>query len=282
MPETEIPTKILVGCQAWTKGDWTTLPGGPTVFFPYGTKDKERLVFFAKIFDTVEINTSFYGVPKIKAFEDWYRQTPGDFIFSLKMPRDVTHAHSLQESAFSIAEQLLSRVITLKEKLGAILIQLPASFEKTRAALSDLRKFLDILPREIRFAVEFRSPEWFNPEIFDLLAERNIALCLGSSEFISREKMLEAAAAPSANFAYMRFGGPRDLTKFNHIQRPQDETMNFWAGHVKDLQAQGKQAFIYFSNHFEGHSPGSAMNFRKLLGQKFITPAELEPAPGLF
>jgi len=273
--------QILVGCQAWTKGNWKTGRGGPTVFFPYGTKDSERLFFYAKIFDTVEINTSFYAIPKLSEFESWYKQVPEHFKFSLKMPRDVTHVHSLSSSSFPVVEEFLSRVAILKHKAGVVLSQLPASFKLTNGTVNNLTEFLKFLPRDRRFAIELRSPEWFDSEIFDLLAEHNVALCFGQNEFLSRKTMLKALELPT-DFAYLRFSGPRDLTNFDRIQRPHDESLKFWAEQVRGLQNSGKECFVYLSNLFEGHAPGSAMKFRQMLGQTFVTPEELETAPSLF
>ena len=273
-------TKVCAGCEGWLYDDWRTLRGGPTIFFPPGTRPAEYLSFYAKIFDTVEINTSFYSIPKLSNFESWYRQVPEHFRFSLKMPRDVTHVDNLSKYSYPLAEEFIRRTAMLKNKLGAILIQLPASFKMTAATVSNLTGFLKFIPRDLSFAVEFRSVEWFSPEIFALLAEYNVALCLGQNKFLSREIMLEALTAPSADFAYFRFSGLRDLTKLDRIQRPQDESLDFWAAQIKLLT--DKRSFVYFSNLFEGFSPASAMNFRKLLGQTFPTPQELNPAPSLF
>lgn len=271
---------ICVGCEGWIYDDWRTLRGGPTIFFPPGTRPAEYLSFYAKIFATVEINTSFYALPKLSNFESWHRQVPEHFRFSLKMPRDVTHVDNLSKHSYPLVEEVIRRIAVLKNKLGVVLIQLPASFKMTAATVSNLTGFLKFIPRKLRFAVEFRSAEWFAPEIFALLAEYNIALCLGQNKFLSREIMLEALTAPGADFAYFRFSGLRDLTKLDRIQRPQDESLDFWAAQIKLLT--DKRSFVYFSNLFEGFSPASAMSFRKLLGQAFFTPEELNPAPGLF
>jgi uncharacterized protein YecE (DUF72 family) len=273
-------SNIYVGCEGWIYDDWKTLRGGPTIFSPLGTRPAEYLSFYAQIFDTVEINTSFYSLPKLSNFESWYRQAPEHFRFSLKMPRDVTHVDNLSRSSYPLVEELIRRIAVLQNKLGVVLIQLPASFKMTAATVSNLTGFLKFIPRELRFAVEFRSAEWFAPEIFALLAEHNVALCLGQNKFLSREIMLEALTAPSADFAYFRFSGLRDLTKLDRVQRPQDESLDFWAAQIKFLK--DKRSFVYFSNLFEGFSPASAMNFRKLLGQASLTPEELNPAPSLF
>lgn len=275
----------MVGCQAWGYDDWKTLRGGPAIFFPLGTKPHEKLAFYAKIFDTVEVDSSFYAMPKISDMENWSRQVPEHFKFSFKMPRDVTHNENLSSASYELAKEFIGRLAVLKNKLGAVLIQLPQAFKMTAANAANLANFLEFLPGDIRFAVELRSPEWFVPEILELLARRNAALCLGQNEFLSREIIMKALEFPSAEFpsadlAYFRFSGARDLTKLDRIQRPQQESINFWAEQIKTIKS--KTTFIYFSNLFEGFSPESAMTFRTLLGQKFLTPEELNSAPSLF
>lgn len=282
MPKNESEPKTLVGCQAWGYDDWKTLRGGPTVFFPYGIRPEEKLSFYAKIFDTVEADTTFYGTPKVSDLENWHRQVPEDFIFSLKMPRDVTHAHSLSKSSFPFAEEFFRRLAVLKNKVGVVLIQLPQSFKMTRGTTEDLRSFLKFLPDEFRFAIEFRSPEWFDPEIFELLKKYNTALCLGENEFLSQEIMIKTLESPTADFAYFRFSGRRDLTKLDRVQRPHDESLVLWAPLVKKLQNEGRDCYVYFSNLFEGHSPTSAQKFRKLLGQRVTDPEEFNTSPSLF
>jgi uncharacterized protein YecE (DUF72 family) len=276
----EKASNILVGCQAWGYDDWKTLRGGPAVFFPLGIKPHEKLPFYAKIFDTVEVDSSFYGMPKISDIENWSRQVPEHFKFSFKMPRDVTHGENLSSKSYPLAKEFIGRLAVLKNKLGAVLIQLPQAFKMTTANAANLANFLEILPAEIRFAVELRSPEWFVPEIFELLAGRNVALCLGQNEFLSRDIIMRALEFPSADLAYFRFSGARDLTKLDRIQRPQEESINFWAERIKTIKS--KTTYIYFSNLFEGFSPESASMFRKLIGQTPVTPEQLNPAPSLF
>jgi uncharacterized protein YecE (DUF72 family) len=270
----------MVGCQAWGYEDWKTLRGGPTVFFPPGIKPHEKLAFYAKIFDTVEVDSSFYGIPKISDLENWSRQVPEHFKFSFKMPRDITHVENLSSTSYPLAKEFIGRLAVLKNKLGAVLIQLPQAFKMTAANAANLAGFLEFLPGEISFAVELRSPEWFVPEIFELLTRRKVALCLGQNEFLSREIIMKAFEFPSADLAYFRFSGLRDLTKLDRIQRPQEESIDFWAEQIKTIQS--KTIFVYFSNLFEGFSPESAAKFRKLIGQTPVTPEQLNPAPSLF
>lgn len=283
MSKAESKVEVLVGCQAWNFPEtwrWRTSRGGPTVFYPESVRTTELLQFYAKVFKTVEANTSVYGATKRETVESWYRQVPDDFIFSLKMPREVTHAHHLEESTFPIVEEMIDRARLLKEKAGTILTLLPAAFERNVRNRISLERFLRFIPDDVRFAIEFRARDWFDPEIFELLAHYNVAICLGHSEFIPNDLIISAFDSPMAGHAYFRFGGKRDLKEFNQVVRPQDEDMEFWFGYLKKLKVN--RTFVYFSNFYEGHSPASAMKFRSMLGQKFVTPVELEPARSLF
>ncbi len=282
MAEENSQPQILVGCQGWGFDNWKTLPGSPVNFFPYGIRPNEKLSFYSKIFDTVEADSLYRGMPKASDIEKWYRQVPEHFRFSLKVPKDITHVHSLSRSCFPFVKEFIKGISLLKDKVAVILIQLPETFKMTRGTKSNLEGFLDFLPGEYRFVMEFRSKEWFNPEIFALLERHNAALCLGQDKFLLREVLTRSLGYPSANFSYFRFGGSNDLTKYDRIQRPQDESMAFWAEQVRTAQSSGKECFVYFGDFFEGHAPGSAMKFRKMLGQTFPTPEEFEAAPSLF
>lgn len=138
----------------------TTKADGETVFYPRGTKSNEMLAHYAKIFETVEVDSTFYAIPATSAVENWYKRTPEKFTFSLKMPQEITHEYGLREPSFPILEEFCERVLMLKEKLGAVLIQMPPNFEASKENAQTLREFLSELPRNIRFAIEFRNREW--------------------------------------------------------------------------------------------------------------------------
>lgn len=176
----------------------------------------------------------------------------------------------------------MERIAMLKSKAAVVLIQLPDTFKMARGMRSNLENFLNFLPDEFRFAIEFRSEEWFDPEIFALLKEHNTALCQGQDKFLSRETIAKSFEFPSADFSYFRFGGLRNLTKCDSIQRPQGEGIAFWVAQIKEAQSKGKDCFVYLSDFFEGLAPASAITFRKMLGQTFTLPDDLNNTPSLF
>jgi len=272
--------KIKIGCQGWNYEDWTTKADGMTVFYPRGTRSNQMLETYAKVFDTIEVDSTFYAIPASSAVENWYRKTPEKFTFSLKMPQEITHEYGLREPSFPIMEEFCERVLLLKEKLGAVLIQLPPNFEASKENAKALREFLSELPKKIRFAVEFRNREWMIDWTFEELEKNKIALCLVEGNWIPRELMFEAIQKPTADFAYIRFMGERDLTSFDKILRSQDANLQMWKTEIERIKAT--DVFVYFSNFYEGHAPTSVNKLKNLFGQKTIEASSLETQKSLF
>jgi uncharacterized protein YecE (DUF72 family) len=273
-------SKISIGCQGWNYADWMTKAGDETVFYPRGTKPNEMLTLYAEIFDTIEVDSTFYAIPASATIENWYRKTPDDFIFSLKIPQEITHEHLLRDSSFSIVTEFCERVRLLKEKLGVALIQMPPHFEASKENALALKNFLAWLPQDVRFAVEFRHRDWLVDWTFDELDKNNVALCLTEGSWLPRETMFEAIEKLKNDFAYIRFMGERDLVRFDAIQREADVNLQIWAGEIEKIKA--REVFVYFSNFYEGHAPASVEKFKQLFGQKTIDVKSLENQGSLF
>ena len=273
-------SEIHIGCQGWNYDDWTTKAGGESVFYPRGTKSNEMLAAYAEIFDTIEVDSTFYAIPPASSIENWYKKTPENFAFSLKMPQEITHEHALRTSSFVIADEFCERIGELKEKLGVVLIQLAPQFEASKENAQNLRNFLEHLPEKIRFAVEFRERNWLIDWTFEELEKNKVALCLTEGKWIPRELTFSAIEKLNTDFAYIRFMGERDLTAFDKIYRHQDTNLQIWKEEIEKLKA--KEIFAYFSNFYEGHAPASVNKLKKLLGQKIVEASELENQGSLF
>ena len=273
-------SKIQIGCQGWNYADWTTKAGGESVFYPRGTKSNEMLELYSKVFDTIEVDSTFYAIPASSAVENWYRKTPENFTFSLKLPQEITHEYILREPSFPILEEFCERVSLLREKLGVVLIQLAPGFEASKENAQALREFLAQLPGQIRFAVEFRNREWMIDWTFEELDKNSAALCLVEGNWIPRETIFSAIENLASDFAYIRFMGERDLTSFDKIYRHQDTNLQIWKEEIEHIKA--KNIFIYFSNFYEGHAPASVNKLKNLFGQKAIEAASLEDQKSLF
>lgn len=273
-------SKIQIGCQGWNYPDWITKAGGNTIFYPRGTKSGEMLESYAKIFDTIEVDSTFYAVPPGSTIEGWYKKTPADFTFSLKMPQEITHEKELREDSFEVLEVFCERIRELKEKLAVVLIQMPPGFDGSKSNAQNLREFLKRLPEDIKFAVEFRHRDWLIEWTFEELEKANVAFCLCEGSWIPREMFFTAIHKIKTDFAYVRFMGERDLTSFDKIYRNEDILLEIWAEQIEQLEAENK--YVYFSNFLEGHAPASSNKLKKLLNQKIIHPNTLENQGSLF
>ena len=176
--------------------------------------------------------------------------------------------------------EFCERVREFGDKLGPILVLLPSLFEPTRGNAVILRKFLERLPRDLRFAVEFRHPGWLTAWTFDLLDEHGVALAMAEGHWIDREEFFKRIEVPAADFAYIRFSGPRDLTKVDRIYRNMDANLLEWANRIRKIPAG--EIFIFVSNFYEGHSPESVNKLKRLLGLETRDPASLEKQLSLF
>ena len=275
--------KIQVGCQGWLYHDWTTKAGGASIFYPTGTRAEEMLALYSRAFTSVEVDSTFYAIPSEQTLRNWARRTPESFTFSPKLLQEITHTEGLRgtESTHLLAE-FCERMKTLGDKLGVVLIQLPPQFVHTPENFRALAKFLPQLPRGMRFSIEFRSYGWMEDDVADLLREHTVAPTLVEGQWIKRESLFEIENRVGAEFAYVRFMGARDLTRFDTLARPQDANMKLWAEKIKVMQQRSTQVFAYFSNYYEGFAPASALSLAALLGAARFDPRELEAQPSLF
>ena len=268
---------IHIGTQGWNYEGWLG------AFYPRGTRASDYLDLYVKVFDTVEIDSSFYAIPSAASIQSWYKRAPQGFTYSLKLPQEITHHNRLQNSEELLA-RFCERVRGLQEKLALILIQMPPDFSPR--SLPALEKFLPLVPDDLRFAIEFRDQHWLLDDVGEYLLEilkaNRVALALIDSKWLSRERMLELAEQPTADFSYVRWLGPQELTDYSRIQINRDQEFVLWAEVVAKLRQQVSAGYGYFNNHYQGHSPGSANHFKQLLGQEIVLPAALEKQPSLF
>ena len=232
-----------IGCSGWQYRHWKK------DFYPADLPPREWLEYYARRFDTVEVNNSFYRLPGAGVFESWRARTPVNFLFAVKASRFLTHMKKLKDPEEPIA-RLFSRALELRGKLGPVLYQLPARMPRN---IERLAAFLEALPPRAKHAIEFRSPEWYEPDVMQLLQRHNVALCLHDMSGSSAPRLL------TARFTYVRFHG---ATSRYGGAYPQD-TLEDWA---EWLTANGHPAFVYFNNDVGGHAPRDAARLKALLG----------------
>jgi uncharacterized protein YecE (DUF72 family) len=268
---------ILIGTQGWNYAAWV----GP--LYPPGTRPSEFLATYARAFRAVEVDSTFYAIPDARVVRAWGERTPPEFTFALKMPKEVTHERRLRD-ADDVVRDFLDRARQLGSKLGPILLQMGPDFGPDE--LPAVEKFLPSLPGDVRFAIELRQSGWTRseilPQLLDLLARHGVALALSDGRWFPRETMLELVERPTADFLYVRWMGPdREITDFSRVQFDRSEEMRAWSVALK-WAANTKDIFGFFNNHFAGHSPASAREMQRLLGQQPIDPETLRRQRSLF
>ncbi|HEX6537266.1 MAG TPA: DUF72 domain-containing protein [Gemmatimonadaceae bacterium] len=269
-----MPSRIRIGTQGWNYDAWVGS------FYPEQTRAADFLTTYARAFDTVEVDSTFYAIPPEKTVRGWAARTPGDFLFALKLPQEITHERRLRDTDDALA-LFLERARLLGGKLGPILIQLGPDFGPTE--LPALAAFLPLLPSDLRFAVEFRQRGWIHEGVLALLAEHHVALALTDGRWLPRRTMLQLAEHPSADFAYIRWMGPdRTIVDYSRIQHDRTRELEAWASAILSLVQRVTAVYGYVNNHFAGHSPASARQLQRLLGQRPVDPSELGEQMTLF
>jgi len=265
--------RIRVGTQGWNYDAWLG------AFYPEGTRPADFLHVYSRAFDTVEVDSTFYGTPPSRTVRGWYERTKPDFTFALKLPQEITHERRLR-NVDDLANEFFDRARELEEKLGPVLIQLGPDFGPNE--LPALAQFLPKLPADIRFAVEFRQRSWIHDGVLALLAEHNVALALTDARWIPRKQMQSLAARATADFIYVRWMGPdRNIVDYSRIQIDRTRELESWAAVLWSLTSD-RDIYGYVNNHFAGHSPSSVRDLQRLLSQTPVEPEQLGEQMSLF
>ena len=263
-----------IGTQGWNYQDWV----GP--FYPAGTRPADFLPIYARAFDSVEVDSTFYAVPAAATVRSWAARTPPGFLFSLKLPQEITHENGLRDDA-GTTELFFQRARELEDKLGPTLVQLPPSFEASE--LPALVGFLQRLPRDLPVAIEFRHRSWLHEGVYALLREHNVALALVEGRWLQRRAMLALAERPTANFAYIRWIGPdRELVDFSRVQVDRTRELESWRSAMDTLAAKVDTIVGYVNNHYSGHSPATVRQLQRMLGAPVVDPEMLGEQLQLF
>ena len=233
-------------------------------FYPEDLHPNDFLTYYAKQFSSVEVDNTFYRIPREQTVINWREQTSAGFLFSLKFPRIITHIKMLKDCQEE-ARIFMERAGLLKEKLGPLLLQFPSKFGIEKASL--LRNFLNNLPKEQRYVVEVRNNRLLNDRFYSILKDNNVALAWIDSPFIPR--ITEA----TADFVYVRWEGDRKLVNGTLGKKEADRTTNtkLWADILRRLLLETSQTtavFGYFSKYYSGYPPSDVKDFLENLGIK--------------
>src|SRR5262245_23229737 len=212
-------------------------------FYPKDLSEKKMLAFYSEYFRAVEINHTHRMFPRAATLRKWAAEVPGDFQFVLKAHKRITHTKRLKDADQTLAE-FLEAVAPLKKQLGPILFQLPGNLKKD---VPRLRDFLALLPRRQRSALEFRHASWFDDDVFDLLRERQVAVCIAEAE-----EDLEVPFVATADWGYLRLRMPEYS----------DSDLKTWARRVRDRE--WRDTYVFFKHEDEGRGPRLAARFLEL------------------
>jgi uncharacterized protein YecE (DUF72 family) len=267
--------EIRLGTSAFSANGWQG------AFYPKGMKTADHLNFYSTRFDTVEADSTFYRCPTGEAVTNWALKTPAGFIFSLKIPRTITHDKILLDCDLEF-EQAVRTVDILEDKLGPMLFQFPFFgkdvFDNDAQFVARLKAFFMKLPKigGYHFAVEIRNKFWLKPRLLDLLRENNVALVLQDHSYMPGPvEIFEKFDPITADFVYIRLLGNRKeietLTMtWNKTIIDRTADLQSWVTVCEKIQKRGMPQYIYANNHYAGFSPATVNLLRSLFKEKGI------------
>jgi uncharacterized protein YecE (DUF72 family) len=236
--------RVRIGTSGYQYEHWKRL------FYPEKLPKREWFAHYAKKFDTVEINNTFYGLPSAETFEGWRKQAPPGFLYVLKFSRYGSHLKRLKEPRATI-KNFLQRARRLRNFLGPILVQLPPNW---RVDPDRLAGFLKAAPRSVRWAFEFRDPSWLCEEIFALLQAHNAALCI-------HDMIQDHPRRITADWVYLRFHGDHYGGSYT------SEQLRSEARWIKQQLVEGRDVFAYFNNDAQGYAVKNAAELKRHIDQ---------------
>ena len=252
--------QYYIGCSGWSYTSWQ----GP--FYPKDIENSKWLRYYSKIFDYVEIDSTFYRIPNEFMVKNWYKRTPENFRFTAKLPKVITHDKRLSNIDEDQLSYFFDSMSELKEKLLALLIQLPPSIDIVEG-LEALRNILPYLDKQFRYAVEVRHRSWFQDLAYNFFANNN--MCLVWSQVAD----IRTPPVVTSDFVYVRFIGDRSIQEkdFGRIQIDRIKEMKKVARNFKGDTHGGNLSSVRFAiiaanNHYAGFGPGTVNVFRQLLG----------------
>lgn len=235
---------VRIGASGWIYAHWRG------VFYPRELPGSRWFEHYCGVFDTVEINNTFYRLPAAEVFDAWREQAPAGFLYAVKANRFLTHMKKLKDPVEPL-QRMLERMRRLGAHLGPILYQLPPRW---RPDPGRLRGFCRELPRGLTHVLEFRDPGWLTEEIYGTLEEHGVALCI-------HDLVPGHPRRLTARTAYLRFHG----TSGKYGGRYSRAQLASWAEWMRGAAAAGRDVYAYFNNDLEGHAVRDALALRELL-----------------
>lgn len=238
-------SKVYIGTSGYYYRHWIGR------FYPEKLSRSKWLEYYSKVFDTVELNTTFYHLPRAKTLEGWIKNTHINFLFSVKVHQSITHIKRLKDvrSDFYGFMKVI-KPLRVYKRIGCILHQFPPTLDYEPSLLKD---YIELLPKGYRHVFEFRNPVFFNDTIFAILKENGIALC------ISHMRGIIAPPIATADFVYLRFHGPKERYRSTYSQEQIEE----FARLIWNFLLEDKLVFAYFNNDFNAYAVENAISLRE-------------------
>jgi uncharacterized protein YecE (DUF72 family) len=267
MPRARVPS-VYIGISGYIYPSWSGR------FYPSSLKQRQRLEYASRIFDSIELNGTFYSLKSPDVYQRWVDETPANFLFAVKGSRFITHNLKLRNTESALGNFFASGVLALGRKTGPFLWQLPATYEFQHDRVDS---FLKMLPRssrdaedvarkhdhrvrdplcdaaaavKYRHAMEVRHPSYFVPEFYELLERHGVGFVVSDSA--GRFPYAEVVTAP---FVYVRLHGSKRLYVSGYDDRELDE----WSSRICTWRDAGNDVYVYFDNDAKVHAPHDAM-----------------------
>jgi uncharacterized protein YecE (DUF72 family) len=257
--------ELYIGTSSFTAAGWEGS------FYPPAMKPADYLTYYATKFDSVEVDSTFYGTPSASTVTGWNRKTPHGFVFAVKVPQQITHEKVLIDCDAEFSEFV--RVMELLgAKLGPMVLQFPffnsVAFSSGAQFIGRLKPFLKKLPPQHKFAIEIRNRQWLNASFADLLRHHGVALALQDRSWMPMP--WDYGFDPlTADFTYIRWLG--DRKEIETLTKSWDKTivdrarqLKTWVDYLQPIKKRGITVFAYANNHYAGHGPATVAQFLKM------------------
>jgi uncharacterized protein YecE (DUF72 family) len=256
--------EVRVGCSSWTSEAWSGR------LYPKGLPPGQRLPYYARYYDVVEVDATYYAIPARSMVRGWAQRTPESFRFALKLPKELMERdHPLNEEK---VEAFLAAAAELGPKLVGVVAQFPPSFRPPKTgdggAVEQLQRLVERLAPALPLSVELRDRGWYEGPRSDrlaaLLREHQVALAWSALTFLDVPPLL------TTDRIYLRFIGDHTTigeSELGEMRVDRAETVRKWANAVRERLDEIHDALVFFNNHFEGYAPESANRFLGLLGR---------------
>ncbi|HEY7109062.1 MAG TPA: DUF72 domain-containing protein [Nitrososphaeraceae archaeon] len=254
----QLKFQLLPGCSGWSHEAWKGK------FYPSNLDSSSWLNYYSKIFNLVEIDSSYYVIPDRLVVKNWYRKTPLNFKFTAKFPRVITHDKMLVNVKDEM-NYFLESMRELGDKLLCLIIQMPTSVNISEG-LELLERFLPRLDPTLRYAVEVRNSSWFQGRAYDFFARNNICMVW------SRLQDLQTPPVVTTDFVYLRLIGDRSTNNYGKVLQERKEELQYWTNKINQIGLHEetanrvKKVIVSATNSFTGFGPNTVNSVRKSVG----------------